>query len=183
MDRRKVYNDPGHAHFLTFSCYRRRRFFDDDRLKESFLDSLHNARRKHNFLVWAYVIMPEHVHLVLRPLDERYDVSAMLKSIKQGVSQKEIARLKQHDPGGLKPYISSLPGKSFQYSFWQSGGGTDINLKTAREIWNRIHYTHLNPVRRGLVESQGQYRWSSYNAYEGVEDVPFRVDRCEVWGS
>lgn len=57
------YNDPGHAHALTFSCFGRQPFLRGDRARQWFVDCLAMARAKHAFGLWAYVIMPEHVHL------------------------------------------------------------------------------------------------------------------------
>lgn len=176
--RRKSFNAPGHAHELTFSCYRRRPFLVDDSRKLLFLESLEQARAKHNFLVWAYVIMPEHVHLIVLPLDDEYDVGKILQSVKQPVGRITIHRAKEL--GKLAEF--AVPNRDEPiFRFWQPGGGYNRNLTTAKAIWAAIHYIHMNPVKRGLVDSPGEYEWSSFNAYDGRDDVPFRVDRCEVW--
>ena len=62
------YNEPWQAHALTFSCYRGDPFLEDDRAKQMFVDALAAGRRRHSFDIWAYVIMPEHVHLVAWPM-------------------------------------------------------------------------------------------------------------------
>jgi putative transposase len=58
--RRRRFNDPGHAHALTFSCYRRQAFLARDGSRQWLIDAIDRARRKHSFHVRAYVIMPEH---------------------------------------------------------------------------------------------------------------------------
>lgn len=95
--RRKLFNAPGQAHEFTFSCYRRRPFFARDANKEALLAALENARQTHNLLVWAYVIMPEHVHLVVRPLADEYDVANILQSIKQPVGRIAIHTSRNDD--------------------------------------------------------------------------------------
>lgn len=61
------YNEPGHAHALTFSCFQRRPFLARDRTRQWMLEAIDQARTKHGFHLWAYVLIPEHVHLLLGP--------------------------------------------------------------------------------------------------------------------
>jgi putative transposase len=62
---RKAWDQAGHAHELTFSCFRRLRLLGSDRTREWLLRSLETARSWWRFALWAYVIMPEHVHLLI----------------------------------------------------------------------------------------------------------------------
>jgi putative transposase len=75
----KRFNQRGDAHFLTFTCYKRQPFLIKDRSKQWLLESLLYARHKHNFHLWAYVIMPEHVHLLLWPTTPEYSISKILR--------------------------------------------------------------------------------------------------------
>lgn len=59
---RKSYNEPGHAHFLTFSTYKRYPLLTRETTQAWVIESLESARKSQNFERWAYVIMPEHVH-------------------------------------------------------------------------------------------------------------------------
>ena len=67
MAKRRTFNDPGHAHELTFSTYRRTRLLEECAVCRLFLSKLDEARRGHRFEVWAYVQMPDHVHLLVWP--------------------------------------------------------------------------------------------------------------------
>ena len=69
---RKAINAPGHAHELTFSCYQRYPFLKAERTCLWLVDAIQAARVKHNFDLWAYVFMPEHVHLIVRPREPDY---------------------------------------------------------------------------------------------------------------
>src|SRR6266700_5366021 len=84
----KRYNDPGHAHALTFSCFRRQAFLSKPRSCIWLIDSIDRAREKLRFHVWAYVIMPEHAHLLIWPTEQEYDVSKILKCIKLSITRK-----------------------------------------------------------------------------------------------
>ena len=72
--RNKKYNIPGHAHFLTFSCYRRIDLLTNDTWRQWLAESIRGKCDEHKIALWAYVFMPEHVHLLLKPLREIYDL-------------------------------------------------------------------------------------------------------------
>ena len=95
------YNIPGNAHALTFSCYHRLPLLNRDRTRIWFIDSLHASSVKHRFEIWSYVIMPEHVHLVIFPFQENYSISNILSDIKQPVTRKAVRYLQEHKPSYL----------------------------------------------------------------------------------
>ena len=88
-------NEPGDAHFLTFSCYRRLPLLSKDRTRLWFVNSLAAARIKHMFDLWAWVIMPEHVHLLIWPRQPEYEIRGILSSIKQPVGTRAMAYLRR----------------------------------------------------------------------------------------
>jgi len=65
--RKKVrhFDEPGHAHFLTFSCYGRLPLLGKDRSRGWLIEAIVAARQKHGFDLWAWVVMPKHVHLLI----------------------------------------------------------------------------------------------------------------------
>jgi putative transposase len=80
--RRHSFNDPGHADFVTFSCYRGRQLLSDDTTRFLFVKDLDAVRAKEKFALWSYVIMPEHVHVLIYPT-QPYHMSAILRRIKE----------------------------------------------------------------------------------------------------
>ena len=84
----KSFNDPGHAHALTFSCFHRQAFLSKDRSRGWLTEALDRARERHRFHIWAYVIMPEHAHLLVWPTEPTSDISDILNSIKQSVANR-----------------------------------------------------------------------------------------------
>lgn len=92
------------------------------------------ARGKHEFDLWAYVFMPEHVHLVILPNRAEYDVSAILSTIKQSVSKRAIHWVKRNAPSYLPRMTERRPGGRTTLRFWQAGGGYDRNLWSPRYI-------------------------------------------------
>jgi len=173
---RKSFNVPGHAHELTFSCYKRSPLLDDDYARQVFLENLDRAREKREFDVWAYVLMPEHAHILIWPRNIDYSVPNILKAIKQPVSQRLIAEWRKTDLAKLEEIRSGTKNGKPLHTFWQAGGGYDQNIYKPDTTRKVIEYIHMNPVKRGLVESSTDWRWSSAAAYEGREEVEFKVD-------
>jgi putative transposase len=162
------YNDPGHAHELTFSCYRRLPLLSRDRTRVWLLEAIDAARRTAHFELWAYVIMPEHVHILLCPRQTPYKVSQILWRIKRPVGHRAIAYLEKHNPAWLEKLTVRYPNGCIEHRFWQAGGGYDRNVTESRTLFQMIDYIHLNPVRRGLVEHPEDWEWSSARWHAGI---------------
>ena len=173
--KRTSYNLPNHAHFLTFSCYRRQQLLTCDDLRLQLVKAWDEARRTGNFAVWSYVIMPEHVHLLIYPKDDPYDMSHVLRVLKEGFTRRAVAYWRDQAPQSLDR-ISAQRGKRVVHRFWQEGGGYDRNLYDWDTIRRAIDYIEWNPVRRGLVSDPNAWVWSSARARVGENDVPWSVD-------
>jgi len=172
--RCKRYNVPGHAHELTFSCYHRQPFLKSHVACEYLAQAIESNRTKHSFRLWAYVFMPEHVHLLIYPTEDDYSISKILQAIKLSVSKKMIHYLKSQKTEALK-YLQT-DRKDKKYMFWQDGGGYDRNILRKNICRDVINYIHANPVRRGLVGKACQWYYSSYNDWEGLGAGPVRID-------
>ena len=174
--RRPAANDPGHVHELTFSCFRGFSFLRAERTCQWLVDAINAAREQHHFSLWAYVFMPNHVHLLIYPNEPDYDVSAILKAIKQPVGTHAIKYLKQHAPHWLERIIVKHRNR-IERRFWQPGGGFDRNAIDPLVILAMIEYIHGNPVRKELVENPEDWKWSSAGWVEGKNSLrPDPVD-------
>jgi putative transposase len=173
----KRYNVAGHAHALTFSCFRRQTFLSKDRSRQWLAEAVQRAREMHSLHVWAYVIMPEHAHLLIWPTRAEYDISAILNSIKQSVVQKVLLFVRRNAPLFLARMEDRQPNGKVHYRFWQRGGGYDRNVVEPTEVYRQIDYFHENPVRRGLCARPVDWHWSSAAEYAGLGAGPIRIDR------
>ena len=173
----KRYNTPGHAHALTFSCFRRQAFLSKDRSRQWLIEAVDRARNKLHFHVWAYVIMPEHAHLLLWPTQPEYDISEILNSIKQSVAKRALIHVRRQAPGFLAQMEDRQPNGEVHYRFWQRGGGYDRNVFEPAAIFEQIEYIHGNPVRRGLCARAEDWLWSGAADYVGIRVGPLRLDR------
>ena len=174
--RRPAKNEPGHAHELTFTCFHSYPFLVAERTCQWLADEVNQARRDHDFQLWAYVFMPEHVHLLVYPNRPEYDMSQILKAIKEPVGRKAIKHLREHAAEWL-PRITVKHGQRLERRFWQAGGGFDNNALDPHVILRMIEYIHGNPVRRGLVVNPEDWKWSSAGWIEGKNSLrPDTVD-------
>jgi len=172
---RRNYDEPGHAHELTFSCYHRFQFLRAERTCEWLHDSIAAARSKLDFDLWAFVFMPEHVHLIVHPRRPIYDIATIREAIKEPVGRNAVKFLRNEAPEWLER-IRVKKGNRLRHLFWQSGGGYDRNITEPRTLLKMIDYIHENPVRRGLAIRAVDWKWSSAAWYEGGGPCPIPID-------
>ena len=178
MGRRERFNTPGHAHELTFSCYQNRQYLSNQEYCRYLAETISLCKQRHSFKLWAYVFMPTHVHLLIYPTSDRYDIAKILQGIKQSVSQHVMAQARTL--GSTKLAQFSTGDKSKPYRFWQVGGGYDRNIVSRIALAKAIDYIHNNPVRAGLVKSAGEWKWSSFRDLENLGGGPIGLDRNDI---
>ena len=172
---RKSYNSKGHAHELTFTCYKNQSFFTNERTCIYLLESFKLSKIKYDYDIWAYVIMPDHVHLLIFPRSENYSIFAILLSIKQSTSRRELNYIRKYGPNKLKFFATGQ--KNTKYRFWQDGGGYDKNVTITKAIINIVKYIHNNPVRIGFVDKAIDWKWSSAREWSDRDDNFGLVDK------
>ena len=164
------YYGRGDLHFITTSCYRRKPFLGTDHARDMFLKVLEQVRRLYRFDVIGFVVMPEHVHLLLSE-PERANPSVVMQVLKKNVSDRLLGRKKKHSPSQ-----SELWKRPFGLRrFWQRRF-YDFNVFSEAKIVEKLRYMHRNPVKRGLVSAPELWRWSSYQVYAFGERGPVNMD-------
>ncbi|HEX5425463.1 MAG TPA: transposase [Candidatus Acidoferrales bacterium] len=159
----------GHLHFITCSCYRRLPFLRSPRARDCFVQLLGETRAKFRFALVGYVVMPEHVHLLISE-PAGVTPSDVMRELKQAVA---FALLPPEERGGRE---SARPKQ--QRRFWQSRF-YDFNVWSVRKKNEKLRYMHMNPVKRGLVRNPKDWPWSSYRAYMEIEPVLLSVNRVD----
>src|SRR5579863_4196809 len=137
----KRFHESGQSHFLTFSCYRRKPNFSSPRVYDLFLECLERTRVRFEMQVYGYVVMPEHVHLLVSE------------------PHKETLADAMHF---LK--LSFTKSLHYKASFWQKRY-YDRNVRDAHEFDEKLGYIHHNPVKRGLAKQTADWKWSSFRHY------------------
>ena len=147
------YQKCGVFHFITFSCYLRRPLLDGPTGYRVFENELELTRRRYGFVVAGYVLMPEHVHLLLGETR----IAALCTAI-QVLKQQTSRKLKT----------------AGQEQFWQRRY-YDFNVHNEEKRIEKLQYMHRNPVRRGLATRPEDWPWSSFLHYatgkEGTVEI------------
>lgn len=140
------------------------------------LEALEATRQAHNVALWAYVIMPEHVHVLLCPQQAEYEMRRILVSLKRPASDAARKYLSEiGDRRWLKRLSVEYPSRHV-FRFWQAGGGFDHNIFREKSIPAVIDYIHANPIRRRLVARATDWEWSSARYWAGLPDARLRMD-------
>ena len=166
---RKTWNRPGDAHFLTFSCYHRSQFLRSEQCCEWLALTIKNSCAKLDYRLWAYVFMPEHVHLIVYPNRVDYRISEFSWHVKQPMANRVQHKLKRDHPDYLERACNGNPQGIFR--FWQHRG-YDRNLVSVKSAIQKAEYCHANPVKRGLVTTADQWKWSSFHKLVLGKDQP-----------
>jgi putative transposase len=178
--KRRAINELGHAHFLTFSCWKRWPLLSKNRSREWVIEAIAQLRETQHVAIWAYVIMPEHVHLLILPRERDYEMSRILAALKAPVSRAAKLFLQQTNSEFWLGRLTTKHGNRETFRFWQPRGGFDGNLWKERTIQQVIDTIHANPVRRGLVDRPTDWEWSSARAHAGGGDVPLQIDPVDL---
>ncbi len=153
----KRYQQSKQCHFVTFSCYRRRPRLRDGRLYDLFVNCLERTRTKYRFRLYGYVVMPEHVHLLMSE-PEREVLATAIQALKISVARRAMSHGAEHDaPLWQKRYY-------------------DHNVRNYESFVRKLRYVHRNPVKRGLVEQPEDWKWSSFRHYATAEIGPAEIE-------
>ena len=147
-----------HLHFITNSCYQRRPLLGSPQARDLFLSVLEETRQRYRFVVVGYVVMPEHIHLLIAEPEVGTPSTAM-QVLKQRTAHSLLPKCKPRDPRQRELFREQRRRAFWQERFY------DFNVWSTKKRVEKLHYMHRNPVKRGLVESPEQWRWSSYRHY------------------
>ena len=162
----------GHLHFVTFSCYRRSPLLKTARARDIFVKELGKIRDEMGFQLIGYVVMPEHVHLLMSE-PPRSTPSTALQKLKLRTARKLKKPRRQLLAAQLRlPFAA--PQEPLR-SFWQARF-YDFNVYSHRKRLEKLNYMHANPVKRGLVEHPMDWPHSSWRYYYAAESASLRMD-------
>jgi len=131
-----------------------------------FLQVLEEVRQRCSFVVVAYVVMPEHFHLLISEPETR-NPSLVMQAVKIGFARRVINR-EDLPPG------SATGAHIWQRRFY------DFNVLGREKRVEELRYIHRNPVRRGLVQNPEDWPWSSFRSYAYSEHGPVVVNDWSV---
>ena len=145
------YQHAGDLHFITFSCYQRRPYFDHVSARDRFESALERMRTRYWFVVIGYVVMPEHVHIL--------------------INEPKVGTL----AGAIQALKLSVAVRERQRPFWQPRYH-DFNVFSSAKRTEKLRYLHRNPVKRGLVAKPEDWAWSSFRHYAAGFDGTVEIE-------
>jgi putative transposase len=160
--------------FVTFSCYRRLPLLTEE-TNTIVVFHIDSMRRRTGAHLLGWVIMPEHVHLVLYPPDA-VKLGFVIGRLKAFSSRDIFARWSAQGKSRLDLRVER--NGHVKNVFWQRRC-YDHNCRNWNTVLEKIRYCHNNPVRRGLVAEPRDRIWSSCRWYLGERDVPLLIDALD----
>ncbi|SRR6266446_178162 len=171
------------ALYITIVAKDRLPAFRSDSIKRVICQSLDEARISGGFLIFAYVIMPDHLHLLTNQPGTSADVLRYLKGIS---ARRTINYLRENNfESSLAKLRHNTWRREHKYSLWQKEKNV-FSIYSEAMFMQKVNYIHLNPVRAGLVDRPIDYRWSSARIWQQCpdDDEPLSVDLdCILWRS
>ena len=180
MAHRFVVSQDSPVLYITVVTKDRLAVFRTDEMKEVLCRAIDEARKSAGFLLFAYVVMIDHLHLLISRPSTTSDVLRVLKGL---TARRVIDYLK------LKNYFTSLAKlahqereRNYKHSLWQTEKNV-LPIFSERMFMEKLNYIHLNPVRAGLSERASDYRWSSARIWQGcpLENEPLSVDKDLIY--
>ena len=164
-DGLKRLHHSGQSHFLTVSCYHRLPFLAEMHMEESFLQALEETRRRFGMRVYGYVVMPEHVHLIVsEPAENLLARAIQLLKTKVAIRARKLGRRAAGDS-----------------PFWQARY-FDHNVRNEVGFVTQLRYVHRNPVKRGLCREPEEWPWSSFRSWAVGESGIVEVE-SDLWAA
>jgi putative transposase len=166
--------------YITLVTNNRIPVFQKDAMKELLCRAVDEARKSAGFLLFAYVIMLDHLHLLTSRPSTTSDVLRVLKGL---TARRVIDYLKANN------YLTSLAKlqhqqreRNHRYSLWQTEKNV-FPIFSEKMFMEKLNYIHQNQVRAGLVEQAIDYRWSSARIWQGClrQDEPLLLDKDLIY--
>lgn len=160
-------NLPGALHFITGNSHNRKKIFSSSEPCRAFLSELQKLRTTHPCKLVAFVLMPEHFHIVANPEDG--DIRSFTGKLKS-LSAKRLVEIMQEGS-----FLNIDRNQVWQESF------KALPLWSSWMIWQKINYIHANPVKAGIVSSTKDHPWSSFHSFYLKDDDPLLQVDEEWW--
>jgi len=169
------FHHSGQSHFVTFCCYHRHRLFTTDASGRIFESALERVRRSYRLYVYGYVVMPEHVHLLLSEPNCPTQAKVGLEWATRPSNCPTQAKIGLEWATRPRQYTLADALKSLKQGvsrrllgnaehFWQKRY-YDFNIRNYPQFVEKLRYIHRNPVKRGLCELPEDWEWSSFQHY------------------
>ena len=172
--------DPTHLYFVTASICGWKHLFVEPTYSQIILDFLVWLQKEKRILIFAFVIMPSHLHLILKP--EQKEIAGILKDFGSFTAHAILRQLRAEKKEHLLQFFhTERRDKRHQHSIWQ-----DIqakNIYSYEFLSEKMEYLHSNPVSKDwqLVKERGDYRYSSACFYDNGDTPIIPITDINEW--
>ncbi len=167
----------GCYNFITLTIVNWIDIFTRIEYKDFIIKSLKHCQKNKGLEIYAYVIMTNHLHLVVR--DTHIPLSDILRDFKSYTSKELFRMINLNEKESRKIWLLRLfaeAGKenplNLNHQIWQNGS-YPVALIGNNIIQQKINYTHQNPVKAGFVDDASKYFYSSANTLSPLEIIKF----------
>ncbi len=165
------YYFPNSYIFITIITFKRFPLFQVKDNIDIYTSTLSNVKELYPFTLFAYVLMPDHIHWIIQLTEDFLDFSKIVHSFKRNftVNYKKAKRL-------------NTPTSLWQKRFW------DHIIRDEQDLQNHLDYIHWNPVKHKIVEHPSEYKFSSFSKFVdqgfygedwGTREIPASIDRVD----
>lgn len=175
MSRKYKFHKPESAYFISFATVGWVDIFSRERYCGIILDSITYCRNQKGLEVFAYCIMPNHIHMVIRAKEG--NPSDILRDLKGFTSKQILKAIKEHERESRKEWLLNLFSKAGannsnvkKYQLWQQNN-KPIEVFSSKVIQQKIDYIHKNPVKAGYVLNPIDWKYSSARNYAGDHTI------------
>lgn len=151
--------ETGYSYFVTTIAQERHPIFSDDKMCKILLITIEYFKLILDYKIYAYCIMPDHLHIILHPCG-KYELSYIMQMIKGSFARKFNK-------------MNNLSGQVWQKRFYDEG------IRDIRMLMQKMEYIHNNPIRKNLIISPGDYPYSSYHHYFGNNKNALGIDQLD----
>lgn len=163
------------AYFITMTVVGWIDIFTRKNHRDGIIDSLKYCQNEKGLIIYAYVIMSNHIHMVVDS-NGLFTLKEIIRDFKKFTSKKILEQI-QSETESRRTWLLKLfneaakeSPKHKNFKFWQPGNYA-LEVYTEKFVWIRINYIHNNPVKAGLVKNQWDWVYSSASNYQDMESI------------
>lgn len=168
------WHEPDHLYFITGTLIKWLNLFKNPQYAQIILDAFTWNRKQHQFLLFAYVIMPTHIHAIIKPLNQ--NISKSLQSFASYTAHAIVKRIEENDQKDILEVMKQEKrDHRSNYSVWQAFHSE--NIFSEKVLNQKLEYVHSNPVKKDeIILSRTDYQYSSASFYEMGKQGIIEVD-------
>ncbi|OGY45573.1 MAG: hypothetical protein A3A24_00740 [Candidatus Buchananbacteria bacterium RIFCSPLOWO2_01_FULL_46_12] len=175
-------------YFVTSKTFNNKKVFSEKKNCLLFLKVLEGYRGKYKFQLFGYVVMPDHVHLLIQP-SERMTISEIIHRIKGGFAYRYLT-VRNHKGSATRDdnvnkrvadpsWVGAKRQRIREHPIWQKSF-YDHLIRNDKDFQEKLDYIHKNSLKHNVVSNLDEYLWSSYQNYYLENNSLIKIDTISL---